>query len=180
VAGIADHAPASRAERLLRAIDRLEEAICRASSVLILLLVGSLTYEVVMRYLLGAPTQWSFDLSYMLTSLALVLAMGHVLQLNEHVRVDLLLHHLSPRVAATIEAILYLLLFFPFIWVLFLVLPPHVANSWRMGERYTAGTWLPPIYPFKTWITIGMALLALQGAVQFLRALRRACGASER
>lgn len=180
MAGFDDHAQTSRAERLLRAIDRLEEWLCRASSLLILLLVGSLTYEVVMRYLLGAPTQWSFDLSYMLTSLALVLAMGHVLQLNEHVRVDLLLHHLSPRMTAVLEVVLYILLFFPFIWVLFLVLPPHLANSWRMGERYTAGTWLPPIYPFKTWITIGMALLALQGVVQFLRALRRACGANQR
>lgn len=175
-----DAAPVTAPERLLRGIDLLDAWICRASSVLVLLLVGTLTYEVVMRYLFGAPTQWSYDMSYMLTSLALVLAMGHVLQLDEHVRVDLLLQKLPPRAAAALEATLYVLLFFPFIWVLFAVLPAHVANSWRMGERYTAGTWLPPIYPFKTWITVGMALLALQGAAQFLRALRRALGAGAR
>lgn len=172
-----DAAPVSGPERLLRAIDGLNAWLCRLSSTLLLLLVGTLTYEVVMRYLFESPTLWSYDMSYMLASFALVLAMGHVLQLNEHVRVDLLHQLLSPRAAAALDAILYLLLFFPFVWVLFLVLPSHLLRSWQMGERYTAGTWLPPIYPFKTWVAIGMALLALQGVAQFARALKRATGA---
>lgn len=157
---------------LFRFIDSLNAFLSRFSSIFVILLVLTLTYEVVVRYLLRNPTLWSFDMSYMLTSLFLVLSMGHLLQRNEHVRIDLLSQHLPPRFRAALEALLYIVLFFPFFFALFSVMPGHVANSWRIGERYTAGTWLPPIYPFKTWVMVGMLLLGLQAIVQFLRALR--------
>lgn len=157
---------------LFRFIDSLNAFLSRFSSIFTILLVLTLTYEVAMRYLLRNPTLWSFDMSYMLTSLFLVLSMGHLLQRNEHVRIDLLSQYLPPRFRAVLEVLLYIVLFFPFFFVLFSVMPGHVANSWRIGERYTAGTWLPPIYPFKTWVMVGMLLLGLQAVVQFLRALR--------
>ncbi|WP_161569060.1 TRAP transporter small permease subunit [Thermus thermamylovorans] len=136
-----------------------------------LLLVLTLTYEVIARYLLQSPTIWAYDTSYMLTSLFVILTVAHLLQRGEHVRVDVLSHYLPPRLAAGLEALLYLLLFFPFLYILLSVMPEHVAQSWRIGERHTAGVWLPPIYPFKTWIMVGMFLLGLQALVQFLRAL---------
>lgn len=157
---------------LFRFIDSLNAFLSRFSSIFTILLVLTLTYEVAMRYLLRNPTLWSFDMSYMLTSLFLVLSMGHLLQRNEHVRIDLLSQYLPPRFRAVLEVLLYIVLFFPFLFVLFSVMPGHVTNSWRIGERYTAGTWLPPIYPFKTWVMVGMLLLGLQAVVQFLRALR--------
>lgn len=156
---------------LFRAIDSINAALSRISSIFMVLLVLTLTYEVSMRYLFKSPTLWSYDMSYMLTSLFLILSMGHVLQRNEHVRVDLLSHFLPLRWAAALEAFLYLVLLFPFLYVLLSPMPEHVLNSWRIGERYTAGTWLPPIYPFKTWVLVGMLLLALQSLAQFLRAL---------
>jgi len=157
--------------KLLRAIDLINASLSRFSSIFMVLLVLTLTYEVGMRYLFKSPTLWSYDMSYMLTSLFMVLSLGHVLQRDEHVRVDLLSHYLPPRWAATVEALLYLVLLFPFLYVLLSPMPGHVLNSWRIGERYTAGTWLPPIYPFKTWVMVGMFLLALQSLAQFLRVL---------
>lgn len=156
---------------VLKAIDLINTTISRFSSIFLVLLVFTLTYEVGMRYVFKNPTLWSYDMSYMLTSLFLVLSMGHVLQRDEHVRVDLLARYLPLRWAAALEAFLYLVLLFPFLYVLLAVMPGHVLNSWRIGERYTAGTWLPPIYPFKTWVMVGMFLLALQALAQFLRAL---------
>lgn len=156
---------------VLKAIDLINTTISRFSSIFLVLLVFTLTYEVGMRYVLKNPTLWSYDMSYMLASLFLVLSMGHVLQRDEHVRVDLLARYLPLRWAAALEAFLYLVLLFPFLYVLLAVMPGHVLNSWRIGERYTAGTWLPPIYPFKTWVMVGMFLLALQALAQFLRAL---------
>ncbi|WP_243029432.1 TRAP transporter small permease subunit [Thermus altitudinis] len=156
---------------LLKAVDQINASLSRFSSIFMVLLVLTLTYEVGMRYLFKSPTLWSYDMSYMLTSLFLVLSMGHVLQRNEHVRVDLLYRFLPPRWAAALEAFLYLVLLFPFLYVLLSPMPEHVLNSWRTGERYTAGTWLPPIYPFKTWVMVGMLLLTLQSLAQFLRAI---------
>lgn len=156
---------------LLRAVDLINASLSRFSSIFMVLLVLTLTFEVGMRYLFKSPTLWSYDMSYMLTSLFLVLSMGHVLQRNEHVRVDLFSHYLPPRWAAALEALLFLVLLFPFLYILLAPMPGHALNSWRIGERYTAGTWLPPIYPFKTWVLVGMLLLALQSFAQFLRAL---------
>lgn len=156
---------------VIQAVDKLSAYLSKASSLLVILLVLIITYEVVRRYLLQSPTIWTYDTSYMLTSLFVILTMAHLLQRGEHVRVDVLSHYLPPRLAAGLEALLYLLLFFPFLYILLSVMPEHVAHSWRMGERSAAGTWLPPIYPFKTWIMVGMFLLALQALIQFLRAL---------
>jgi tripartite ATP-independent transporter DctM subunit len=155
-------------------IDRFNGALSRLASWLLVALVLTLAYEVASRYLFGRPTLWSYDLSYMLTSAALVLSMAHVLQRNEHVRVDILPHLLPPRWAAALEALLYVFLLLPFFYLLLSVMPGHVLYSWQVKERYTAGTWLPPIYPFKTWVLLGMVLLALEALVQFARTLRSA------
>jgi TRAP-type mannitol/chloroaromatic compound transport system permease small subunit len=161
-------------ERVFAFVDQLHGFLSRFVSWFLVALVFTLSYEVAVRYLFRSPTLWSYDLSYMLTSAALVLSMAHVLQRNEHVRVDILPRLLAPRWAAALEGLLYLTLFFPFLFLLLSVMPGHVLYSWQVQERYTAGTWLPPIYPFKTWVLLGMVLLSLQALVQFVRTLRDA------
>jgi TRAP-type mannitol/chloroaromatic compound transport system permease small subunit len=157
-------------ERVLRGVDRLNEAIARLVAWFVLVLALTMTYEVAARYVFGRPTMWSYDVSYFLNSAVVMLGAAYTLHRRGHVSVDILYATLPVRARAFLDVALTLALFFPLWALLAWAMVPHVQYSWRSGERALTGTWLPPIYPFKTWVLLGIVLLLLQGVVEFVRA----------
>ncbi len=156
---------------LIRIINAITAQIARSMSYLIFLLILTLTYEVVARYGFNAPTQWSYDATYFLASLILVLGMAYTWQDKGHVAVDLISSRLPRRVHAGLQVFFILILFF-FCWFnIFRVMLPHLQSSWALKERSMTG-FMPPIYPYKTWIFGGVVLLLLQGVVEFIKELR--------
>jgi TRAP-type mannitol/chloroaromatic compound transport system permease small subunit len=155
---------------LVRGIDFFSAIIGKVFSVAVVFLVLVMSYEVVMRYLFNRPTLWVYDMSYFLTSMVVILGAAYTLQMKGHVSVDIFYERFPPRLKALIDTVLYLVLFFS-LWLLIInVMVPHVQASWARGERAATGIWVPPIYPFKTWILAGVVLLTLQGVAEFLRA----------
>ncbi|MBO8173219.1 MAG: TRAP transporter small permease subunit [Bacillaceae bacterium] len=158
--------------RMIKFIDRINEKIASLFSWMILITVFALCYEVIMRYIFNAPTLWSYDITYMVTSLFIVMGLAYNLKIGGHVSVDIIFNRFSIRTQALINIIFYLLLFFP-TWVLIVkIMIPHVMQSWAWKETASTGTWMPPIYPFKTWILIGIVIFILQGLAQFLRSIQ--------
>lgn len=154
---------------IIRIIDRINEVVTKSAQWLVILLVLTLVYEVIMRYIFRSPTLWSFDVSYMSASLFIMLGMGYTLQQKGHVNIDIIIDKFSRRTQALLNIIFMLLLFFPLWFSIMDVFIPHLIRSWAMGERASVGTWLPPIYPFKTWLLAGMFLMFLQGTSEFLK-----------
>lgn len=161
-------------DSVLRRIDRLSEYCAKVFAWLIVPMVGGLFYEVVARYVFRAPTEWSYDLTYMLYGTLFVMAAAWVLSTNRHVRIDVLYTKLRPRTQGIVDAILYLVLFFPAIIVLLVKGIEYAQFSWSMKEVSSAGAWRPPLYPLKTVFPVAMALLLLQGIAEFIRSIRRA------
>lgn len=156
-------------KRVLSFIDSLNERVAKFASWALIFLVLTMTYEVIARYVFGRPTLWSYDVSYMLSSFTLVLGMGYVLHIKEHVNVEFIYNKLSERGQALLDIIFFLLLFAP-LWIYLLTfIYPNVARSWAINERAAAGTWRPIIYPYKSWIFLGVILLSLQGVAEFIR-----------
>ena len=157
-------------KKTISLINKLNEKVARYVSFLIILLILTLCYEVVARYGFNSPTQWSFDLTYFLCSMAMILGMAYTWQIDGHVSVDLFSSKFTRRRRAGINVFLMLVLFF-LCWVnIFFNTFFHVFNSWKILERSTTG-FMPPIYPYKTWIFIGVVLLLLQGVVVFIKEL---------
>ncbi len=156
---------------VIRVIDFINEKTIRAVQWFVLILVLILMYEVVMRYLLGTPTLWSFDATYMVSSFFLALGMAYTLQVGGHVNIDVISERLSVRNRAILFAVLFLVLFFPLWGLLLNNFVPHLLRSWRIGERAAMGSVQPIIYPFKTWIFVSCVLLFLQGISEFLKNL---------
>lgn len=153
---------------LIKAIDIINEKISQISSYLTFALVLTLSYEVFARYVLGKPTQWSFDLTYFLSSLFLMLSMAYTWKCGEHVGVDLISSRLPKKVAALLNIVFILSLFY-LAWLnIFRVMYVDVARSWVIKERSTIG-FMPPIYPYKTWIFAGISMMLLQGISQMLK-----------
>lgn len=163
-------------KRLFMYIDKLSEYAAKVFAWLILPMVFALFYEVVARYVFNRPTIWSYDLTYMLYGALFIMASAYALSLNRHVRIDVFYRLFPPRWKGIVDAVLYIVLFFPVVGILLVKGVDYAALSWAQGEVSSAGAWRPPIYPLKTVFPVAMFILLLQGLVQFLRSLRLATG----
>jgi TRAP-type mannitol/chloroaromatic compound transport system permease small subunit len=157
-------------QRVLLWIDRLNAYIGQAFGWSILALTLVVCYEVLARYLFGAPTTWAFDTSYMLYGALFMMAGAYTLSRNAHVRGDFLYRTWSPRRQAWMDLVLYLIFFFPGILALVIAGTIEADRSWMLDER-TNSPATAPLYPFKTLIPIVGVLMLLQGLVEFVRCI---------
>jgi TRAP-type mannitol/chloroaromatic compound transport system permease small subunit len=155
--------------RIVGAIDALAEWSGRVFAWLIIPLVASLTYEVLARYLLGAPTIWAYDLSYMLYGSHFMLGAAYTLFKGGHIRTDIFYQNWSPRTQGRVDALLYLLLFFPGMIFFFWMGAQEGIHSWQIAERSDASPWRPILYPLKLVIPITALLLLIQGVSEFIK-----------
>ena len=152
-------------------IDNLSEITGQIISWLVIILTLVLGYEIVARYVFGAPTKWAFDLSYMIGGTFFLMGEAFTLKHRQHVRIDIFYGRFSPRTKAAVDVIFFLLLFFPLWCGILYALFPYVAFSWEVGEKSMQGYWQPILYPFKTVMPIGVGLFLLQGIAEFCRSL---------
>jgi len=159
-------------KKLLTIIDAISIWTGKVSSWLILIVVGFIIYEILMRYLFHLPTLWVSESMVFGCGVSYVLGAAWALKDNRHVKIDLIYGRLTPRQRAIMDSIT-----FPF-FVLYLgVFFWAAANyAWRsILLRETAGSaWDPPVYPIKTALMVGVALLLLQGMAKFIRDLHLA------
>lgn len=158
-------------ESFLRRIDWLSEWSGKAVSWFSVALMLVLTYEVIMRYAFKAPTIWAFDIGYMLGGPIFLVGAAYTLRRKGHVRIDMVYSRFSPRWQAYLDIIFTLIFFFPLWGILLVKLIPYVYYSWAFRENALESFWRPPIYPFKTVLPVGVALLLLQGIAEFIRSL---------
>ena len=156
---------------VVRAIDRFSDWSGRIVCWLIIPLVASLTYEVFARYLFGAPTEWAYDVSYMLYGTLFMLGAGYALFRGGHIRTDMLYQNWSPRRQGTIDAVCYLFLFFPAMLFLLWMGGQEAWHAWEIGERSDQSPWRPILYPFKAVIPVTAVMLLAQGLSEFLKSV---------
>jgi len=128
-----------------------------------------LAYEVIVRYALGAPTIWAYDITYILYGSHFMLGAAYALYKGQHIRTDILYEKYSVRWKGIVDGLLYLLFFFPGIVFFMLAGLDEALHSWSIGERSDASPWRPPIYHFKTVIPMAAAMLLIQGISEFLK-----------
>lgn len=152
----------------VKAVNAFVEWTGKITSFIALALVGTITIDVFMRYVLNSPTKWSYDITYMLGGTLILFSVSYVLLHRGHVAIDLVRRHLPKRASLTIDIVLHLLLFFPLIGVLVYNGTEHAIASIAQRELSNVGFWRPPLYPFRTMIPIALALVLLQGIANFL------------
>ncbi len=128
-------------------------------------MIVAVAYEVVARYAFNAPTRWASSTTYMLYGSQFMLAAAYTLLRGGHIRTDVFYERWSPATRARIDAVSYVLFFFP--GMLFVLYAGWVEarQAWGIGER--AGGW--PLYPFKAVIPLTAALLVLQGLSELIK-----------
>src|SRR5262245_46260159 len=99
--------------RLLLVVDEISTWVGKTAGWCIVILTFTTSYEVFMRYLFLAPTEWAFDASYILYGTLFMLAGAYTLARNGHVRGDFIYRSWTPRTQAKWDLVLYFLFFFP-------------------------------------------------------------------
>jgi TRAP-type mannitol/chloroaromatic compound transport system permease small subunit len=153
----------------LFAVDRLSAWAGKTAAWCIVALTAVVCYDVVARYAFNAPTQWGFDVAYMLYGTLFMMAGAYTLSRNGHVRGDVLYRFLAPRTQAAIDLTLYLLFFVPGILALAWFGIGFAHDSWMMAERSQTSASNLPLYPLKMIIPLAGALVLLQGAAEIVR-----------
>lgn len=159
-------------DTFLKSVDRLNGIIGKGFGWLILPLTFALGYEVFVRYVLYAPTTWAFDASYMLYGALFMMAAPWTLSIGGHVRGDMLYRLWPVRVQATIDLVLYILIFFPPMLAMLYIGGDYAYYSFSIGERSASSPDGPVIWPLKMVIPITAFLMLLQGAAQVIRCVR--------
>ena len=157
-------------KKIIKAIDFLSEWSGKLGSLLVLILVFGMAYDMFTRYVFAKPNFWAYDMVYITYGSYAMLGMAYTLLMKNHVRMDLFLGKLSPKAIAWVDIVCYLLLFFPLAIVLVKVVGDNTIYSITSGECSYASVWRPQLGPFKIVLLYGFILFFLQGVSEFLKA----------
>ncbi len=94
-------------ESILLFIDRLSAGVGKAFGWCIIIMTLGTCYEVLVRYVLKAPTNWAFDLSYFMYGALFMMAGAYTLSRNGHVRGGLPYRMWPSRVQASVDLVLF-------------------------------------------------------------------------
>lgn len=158
--------------RLRATLDAISTWSGKTVAWLIVPMVLSLVYEVVARYGFNSPTEWAYDITYMLYGALFMVGAAYTLQQQGHIRTDLFYGAWSPRRQGLVDAVCYILFFFPGMIAFLVVGWDFFATSFAQNERVVVSSWMPVIYPLKFVIPLATALLLLQGLSELIKSLR--------
>ena len=150
-------------------IDRIAAGSGRLVAWLIVPMVLSLCYEVVARYLFNAPTQWAYDMTFMLYGTFFMLGAAYTLQRKGHVRTDSLYAGWSPRHQAMVDLGGHLLMLLPFAGVMLFVGWGYFVKAYVTNETFVSSSWQPITWPFKLAMPLAGLLLLIQGVSECLK-----------
>ncbi|WP_108447459.1 TRAP transporter small permease subunit [Halomonas denitrificans] len=156
---------------IARAIDALNEGFGRLIAPLLAVITLIVIYDIAMRFFIGRPSDWAFDVTKMLFGAHFMLMAAFGLRHHAHVEVDVLKRLLSRRKQAALELLGYLIFFVPFIWMLLTLGWAFFERSFSRGET-TYGMMAIPVYPVKGVIVVAAALLLLQAIAIVIRAVQ--------
>lgn len=162
--------------RALELVDRLSALLAAAAMAMLAALVADMVYEVVSRRVFNAPTLWAYDIAYMLNGAGFLLAAGHTLRNNGHIRIDFLSARLPARLQDWINAAAYAFLALPAVAFLAFGAWAEWREAYATGELDPASPWKPLLWPLFAGMLLGVAALLLQMAAQCVRHLRGALG----
>ncbi len=108
------------------------------------------------------------ELQTLLYSAIFLLGAAYVLQIDAHVRVDILYSRLRRRTRAWIDIVGTVVFLFPFAWMGIYFGNTYVARSWAQLEMSPNPGGLAR-YPIKTLIIVAFALLIVQGVSQVIK-----------
>lgn len=150
-------------------IDRLNQFLGKAASIMILLSCVVSAVNALLRYSLDMSNNWPLELQWYLFAAAVMLGAAYTLKRNEHVRVDLIYSQLSDRGRLYVDLFGLIVFLMPacilFAWLSWTTL---FYPSWLVSEHSLNAGGLAR-YPIKFVVPLGFFMLSLQGLSEIIK-----------
>ena len=156
---------------LLSLIERLSGFSGKLTAWLVAPLILATVYDVAARYLFTAPTQWAYEVGYMMMGAHALLGMAFTLREGGHIRIDAFTQRFSQTTKAVIDLIGYVIFLLPCLMWMTWSLWGYWMNSFLTGELSGQSAWNPHIWPFKLVFFAAFVLLVLQIFAEVIKAI---------
>lgn len=153
---------------LATAINRLTDLVGRTVMWAILLAILISAGNALSRKFFSLSSNAWLEAQWYLYGAAFLLAAAQTLQQNEHIRIDIVYGLFSRRVQHWIDLAGHALFLMPFTLLMLYFLWPYATKSIRSGELSSNSGGLP-LWPAKTLLLAGFALLTLQCIAEIIR-----------
>ena len=140
----------------------------------IFVMMGILLFSSTSRTFFGISHIWTVEMAQFVMTAYYLLGGGYSMQLDSHVRMDLLYSQWSPRGQALADALTSGFLIF-FLIVLLVGGISSTEYAITYGQK-NYSSWAPPLAPIKIIMTIGIALMLLQVIAVFFKDVAKARG----
>ena len=158
----------------VRWVDALNRAVGSVVIYMVFAMMGVLLFGSISRYIFNVPYLWIVEMAQFLMAAYYLLGGGYSMQLDAHVRMDVLYERWSPRGRAFADSLTAFCLVF---YLVFLLLGgiSSTEYAYRYGQtNYSA--WAPLMWPIKSIMALGILLMLMQAVAIFFRDLARALG----
>ncbi len=157
----------------VRYVDAVSRAVGRFAMYMIFAMIGLLLYSSVSKTFF-IPSMWTLEMAQFAMAAYYMLGGGYSMQLDAHVRMDLLYGRWSPRGKAFIDSITAFALVF---YLLLLLYGGFSSTEYALQYGETSySSWSPYMAPIKILMTFGVALMLLQAIAIFFKDLARVTG----
>jgi TRAP-type mannitol/chloroaromatic compound transport system permease small subunit len=151
-----------------RGVDRINEAIGKATTWLILVVVVISAGNAIVRYAIDWSSNGLLEIQWYLFSAVFLLCAAYVLNRNEHIRIDVIAGRLSPRAQNWIDVFGIIVFLLPMVIMTMTLSWPVFMNAWHSGETSANPGGLIR-WPVRLLMPVGFFLLLLQGLSELVK-----------
>ena len=160
--------------KYVRVVDYLSTRFGRIAMYLIFLMIGTLLLDAVTRNMLNIPLFWCVELAQFTLAAYYIMGGPYSMQLETHVRMDLLYDRLSERNKARMDSFTAIFLVV-YLIVLLIGCLSSTIYSIETNQRLFS-MWNPSVVPIKLIMLFGIFLMLLQTLSTFFKDLAKARG----
>ncbi len=158
----------------VRYVDAVNRVVGNVVMYLALVMMGVLLFGSLTRYVFNVPFVWIIEMAQFLMAAYYILGGGYSMQLDAHVRMDVLYERWRPKTRAFMDSITAFFLVF----YLVVMMQGGIASSlYSLKYNQTNySAWAPPMAPIKIIMTVGIALMLLQSIAILFRDIAKFTG----
>lgn len=144
----------------VRYVDATNRVLGSIVMYLALVILGVLIFGSLTRYVFNVPLVWIIEMAQFLMAAYYILGGGYSMQLDAHVRMDVLYERWKPRTRAYIDSIT---VFFLIFYLAFMIYGGISSSAYSLKYNQTNySAWAPPMAPIKIIMVVGFVLMLLQ------------------
>ncbi len=158
----------------VKVVDYVSTKVGRLAMYLIFVMIGVLLLDAVTRNIINIPLSWCIEMAQFTITAYYIVGGPYSMQLDSHVRMDLLYSRFSPRNQARLDCFTALFL----VTYLVCLLIGAISSTMYAIEydQRKFSMWNPSMIPIKVIMVCGIILMLLQSISIFFKDLARARG----